>query len=64
MTSKLQAVLEDFGIEWPALKNHILCMVPVMELAVSAFMSSLSVQGRSKSWETHERDQQFGENEA
>jgi hypothetical protein len=27
-------------------------------------MSSLGVQGRTKSWEAHERDQQFGENES
>ena len=26
-------------------------------------MSSLGVEGRTKSWEAHERDQQFGENE-
>jgi len=26
------------------------------------FMSSLSVKGCTKSWEAHERDQQFGEN--
>jgi len=26
-------------------------------------MSSLSVKGRTKSWEAHERNQQFGENE-
>jgi len=27
-------------------------------------MSSLGVNGRTKSWEAHERDQQFGENES
>ena len=27
-------------------------------------MSTLSVKGRTKSWEAHERDQQFGENES
>ena len=27
-------------------------------------MSSLSVKGRTKSWEAHERDQQFGVNES
>jgi len=26
-------------------------------------MGSLGVEGRAKSWEAHERDQQFGENE-
>jgi hypothetical protein len=36
----------------------------VIQLALGAFMSSLGVQGRPKSWEAHERDQQFGENES
>jgi len=27
-------------------------------------LSSVSVKGRTKSWEAHERDQQFGENES
>jgi hypothetical protein len=29
-----------------------------------AFMSSLGVKGCTKSWEAHERNQQFGENES
>jgi len=39
-------------------------MVHGIQLAVGAFMSSLSVKGRTKSWEAHERNQQFGENES
>jgi hypothetical protein len=39
-------------------------MVHVIQLALGAFMSSLGVYGRTKSWEAHERDQQFGENES
>jgi len=39
-------------------------MAHVMQLALSACMSSLGVKGRTKSWEAHERDQQFGENES
>jgi len=31
-----------------------------MQLAVGALMSSLGVKGRTKSWEAHERNQQFG----
>jgi hypothetical protein len=31
---------------------------------LGAFMSSLGVKGHTKSWEAHERDQQFGENES
>jgi len=38
-------------------------MVHVIQLALGAFMSSLGVKGCTKSWEAHERDQQFGENE-
>jgi len=46
------------------LRNHIPCMAHVIQLALGAFMSSLGVKGRTKSWEAHERDQQFGENES
>jgi hypothetical protein len=64
MTPELQSTLEASGIEWPALSNHIPCMAHVIQLAVSVFMRSLGVKGRTKSWEAHERDQQFGENES
>jgi hypothetical protein len=36
----------------------------VIQLALGAFMSSLGVKGCTKSWEAHERDQQFGESES
>jgi len=39
-------------------------MAHVIQLALFAFMSSLGVKGRTKSWEAHERDQQFGQNES
>jgi len=64
MTGELQSTLEASEIEWPALRNHIPCMAHVIQLALGAFMSSLGVKGRTKSWEAHERDQQFGENES
>jgi hypothetical protein len=64
MTRELQSTLEASGIEWPALRNHIPCMAHVIQLALGAFMSSLGVKGHTKSWEAHERDQQFGENES
>jgi hypothetical protein len=38
-------------------------MAHVIQLSLDAFMSSLGVTDRTKSWEAHERDQQFGENE-
>jgi hypothetical protein len=64
MTCELQSTLEASGIEGPALRYHIPCMAHIIQLALSAFMSSLGVKGRNKSWEAHERDQQLGENES
>jgi len=64
MTRELQSTLEASRIELPALRNHIPCMAHVIQLAVGAFTSSLGVNGRTKSWEAHERDQQFGANES
>jgi len=64
MTRELQSTLEASGIEWPALRNHIPCMAHIIQLALGAFMSRLGVKDRTKSWETHEHDQQFGENES
>jgi len=64
MTHELQSTLEATGIGWPALRNHIPCMAHVIQLSLDVFMSSLGVKGRTKSWETHERDQQFGDNES
>jgi len=39
-------------------------MAHVIQLAWGAFMSSLNVKGHTNSWEAHERDQQFDENES
>jgi hypothetical protein len=39
-------------------------MAHVILLAVGAFISSLGVQGRTKSWEAYECNQQLGENES
>jgi len=62
--NELQSTLEASAIKWPALRNHIPCMAHVVQLALGAFMSSLSVKGCTKSWEAHERDLQFAENES
>ena len=64
MTRKLQSTLEASGIEWPALRNHIPCMVHVIQLAIGAFMSSFGEKGGTKSLEAHQRDQQFRVNES
>jgi hypothetical protein len=39
-------------------------MEHVKQLALDAFIRSLSVKSHSMSWEAHERDQQFAENES
>jgi len=56
MTRELQSTLDASGIEWPALPNHIPWMAHIIQLAISAFMSSLGVKCRTKSLEAHERD--------
>ena len=61
---ELQSSLETSAIQWPALRNHIPCMAHFIKLTLGEFMSSLGVKGRTKFWEAHERDQQFGENES
>jgi len=49
MTRELQSTIEASGIEWSALRNHIPCMAHVIQLASGTFMSSLGVQGSTKS---------------
>jgi hypothetical protein len=39
-------------------------MAHIIQLALDAFMSSLGVKGRTKSWEAHKWNQQFGEIES
>ena len=39
-------------------------MAHVIQLPLGEFISSLGVNGRTKSWEAHERSQQFGESES
>jgi len=64
MTRELQLTLKASAIQWPALRNHMACMAHVIQQALGAFMSSLSVNGRNMSWEVQECNQQFGENES
>jgi len=64
MKHNLQLTLEASGIEWPSLRNCIPCMAHVIQLAVGAVMSSLGAEGRCKSSEAQECDQQFGNNES
>jgi len=39
-------------------------MAHITQLALGAFKCSLGVKGCTKSWEAHECDHQFGENES
>ena len=39
-------------------------MAHVIQLALGVFMTTLGVKSCTNSWETHEHDQQFGENES
>jgi hypothetical protein len=63
MTQELPSTLDASGIMWPAMGNHIPCMAHVIQVALGAFISSLGLKGRTKSWVAHEQVQQFGENE-
>jgi len=56
-------MLDTSGIVWPAMRNYIPCMAHTIQFALGAFISSLGDKGRTKYWEAHERDQQFGKNE-
>jgi hypothetical protein len=64
MTCELQSTLEATGLEWLALRNHVPCMPHIIQLALGGFMRRLGVTGRTKSWESQERDQKFGEMES
>lgn len=64
MTYELQSTIEASAMEWPAWRNHILFMAHVRQLAVGALFSSVSVKDRTKCWEAHEQNTQFGVNES
>jgi hypothetical protein len=63
MTCELQSTLKYSAIERPALRKHIPCIAPLIQLGLGVFMTSLDAKGQARSWEAHEGDQQFGENE-
>jgi len=64
MSWELQSTLQASRINWPAMRNHIPCLAHDIQHALGAFMRNLGLKGRTKSWETHERDPKFGENES
>jgi len=61
MTPELQPPLDHSGFQWPAMRNHIVCMAHIVRCALCGFISSLGVIGRTKSLEAHKHNQQFGE---
>jgi hypothetical protein len=64
MTRNQASTPEASGILWPVLESHIPSLAHVLQLALGAFMSSLGVTRSTKSWEAHEHNPQFGENES
>jgi len=61
MTKFLEMLFADCSSEWRASQNHMPCMTHVIQLTLGAFMDSLGVKGRGKSWEDTERDKIAGE---
>ena len=64
MTGELQSTLNASGIVWPAMRHHIAYMAHATDVSLGAFKDSLGVIGHLTSWEAHEREQYFGENES
>ena len=56
MTRCLEKIFEARMIKWSAAQNHMACMTHVIQLTLGAFMDSLGVKGRGKSWEDTERE--------
>jgi len=46
------------------MSNLIPCMAHVIQLALGVFMKSLHIKGCTMSWEAHERNQQFEDNQS
>jgi len=63
-TRELQTILETLRIKCPGVENHIPCIVNIIQHALGAFTSSLSVKRHTKSWEAHDCGQHFGENDS
>jgi len=63
ITREVQSTIELSRFMLPALRYHILCIVHVTQLAWGAFTSRLGVKTFTKSWEAHQLDLQFGEEE-
>jgi len=63
MSAKLPPFREALAIEWPAFSYHIPCMVYIIQLLFSAFLSILKVNDHTKTWDGNKHYKQFEENE-
>jgi len=64
MIRELKSTVVASTIELPALRNHLRRVAHIIQPALGAFIGIIGVKGRTKSSETHECDQRFGENES
>lgn len=58
-----QSSIKASRIKWHAFRYQIPCMTHVTQLALSVFISSLSITGYTMAWDANECDQQFRDNE-
>lgn len=56
-------MLQVSGIERPMMRNHIPCMPHCSRVSFGAFITTIDVEGCTISWESHLRNQQFGQTE-
>ena len=56
MVKELYRSMKAMEVDWSAVQNHIPCMAHIIQLALVAFMKSLGIQGRNRSWEDGVRD--------
>jgi len=61
---ELQWTLDASGIELSAMRNHVRYMVRGIQIPFGGYISTLGMNGHTSAWESHECDQQFGENES
>jgi len=64
MTREQESTLDASSMLWPGIGNDVPRMAHVIQQALGVFKSSLEQKPRTKSWEAHERNQQFGENKS
>jgi len=63
MTQEPQSTHESSGIEWPASRYQTPCMSHGIHPALDPLISSFGVRCLTKSWNAHDHDQRFRENQ-